>query len=96
MKILKMPRAAGKTYKLITLSAERNAYIVCRDKKDAERVFQMALDRDLVIPFPITFGEFKCGEYYGKGIKEMLIDDVDQLLIFLAEVNISYATYTPA
>jgi len=95
MRILQMARAAGKTHKLIKLSAERGAYIVCRDEQEAERIFQSALDRELDINFPITYSEFENKRYYGRGIKEFMIDDVDQLLECLARVRISYCTYTP-
>ena len=45
----------------------------------------------------VTFDQFKHGESF-RGIKhrELMIDDVDQLLIYLAGMNISYATYTPS
>jgi hypothetical protein len=97
MRIIQKPRRAGKTWDLVTHAAERSAYIVCRDRKEAERVFSSAVDRDLHIPFPITFYEFAEKRYYGKGIKEFLIDDVDALLHFLSYgVNITYCTYTPS
>ena len=95
MRIIQLPRVAGKTYQLITISAERGAYIVCRDIDAVDRIVQRAEGRKLDIPYPITFEEFANKRYYGKGIREMLIDDIDQLLIYLAGVNVSYATYTP-
>ena len=90
-----MARASGKTHKLIELSSERHAYIVCKDRKEAERIFQDSLDRKLKIPFPITYAEFINKQYYGKGIREFVIDDVDMFLEQFAGVSISYATYTP-
>ena len=95
MRIIEFGRGAGKTYQLITKAAENNAYIVCRDRKEAERIFQAALDRGLDINFPITFEEFANKKYYGAGIKKFMIDDVDILLEHLSGVPISYCTYTP-
>ena len=96
MIIMKMPRRAGKTYSLITIAAERGAWIVCRDKQEAVRIFQVSLNRELTIPFPLTFHEFVNKPYLGKNIKEMLIDDVDALLVYIAGTNITYCTYTPS
>ena len=95
MRIIEFGRGAGKTYQLITKAAENNAYIVCRDRKEVERIFQVALDRGLDINFPITFQEFANKRYYGAGINEFMIDDVDILLEHLSGVPISYCTYTP-
>ncbi len=60
-----------------------------------DRILEMAMERELDIPYPITFSEFATKQYYGKGIRDLMVDDVDQLLIYLAGVNISYCTYTP-
>lgn len=97
MRIERMPRGYGKTYMLITIAAERDAYIVCMNKQEAERIFDIAQDRELDILYPITFAEFANRSYIGKieRRKEMLIDEVDKLLIYLAGMNISYCTYTP-
>ena len=95
MKIIELGRGKGKTYQLITKAAENNAYIVCRDISEAQRIFQVALDRGLDINFPITFEEFANKRYYGAGINEFMIDDIDILLEHLSGVPISYCTYTP-
>ena len=94
MNIINLERGHGKTYHLITEAAKNNAYIVCRDKAEAERIFQIALDRELNINFPITFQEFINKWYHGMGIKEFMIDDVDILLYRLTSVPISLCTYT--
>ena len=95
MRIIKLGRGQGKTYQLITKAAERNAYIVCRDRKEAERIFQAAIARGLDINFPITFQEFINKRHYGRGTKEFMIDDVDMLLECLSNGSVSYCTYTP-
>ena len=95
MRIIQLGRGAGKTYQLVTKAAENGGYIVCRDRKEVERIFQVALDRGLDIKFPLTFEEFVNKRYYGKGIGEFMIDEVDQLLEYIARVPISYCTYTP-
>ena len=96
MRIMQMPRGAGKTYSLVTIAAERQAHIVCKDRREAHRISEMAQDRELDIPFPITFSEFANKQYYGAGIKEMLIDDVDALINYFSPgIKISYCTYTP-
>ena len=97
MKIIQLPRAAGKTYKLVTLSAERNAPIVCRDNQEAKRIYTMAQAGDLDIPFPHTYAQFSQKDVFrGRNYKELMIDDVDQLLMYISKMNISYATYTPS
>lgn len=94
MNILNMPRGTGKTSTLMALAAARGAYIVCRNKKEAERIFGIAQDNKLDIKFPITFSEFANKQYYGAGIKSFMIDDVDELLHYLAGVQITFCTYT--
>jgi len=80
MKIIGGPRASGKTYQLITLSAESGFYIVCGNRKQAAQIAQAAKERNLAIPFPLTFREFRGCEYYGRGIRGLLIDNADDLL----------------
>jgi hypothetical protein len=94
MIIIDIGRGRGKTYQLIARAAENSAYIICKDRAEAERIFQSALDRGLNINFPLTFSEFINKEYYGKGIKEFMIDDVDMLLAYLSNVPVSYCTST--
>jgi len=92
MIIIDMGRGQGKTHQLIARAAENNAHIICKDRTEAERISQSALDRGLNIPFPLTFSQFINREYIGKEIKEFMIDDVDMLLAYLSNVPISYCT----
>lgn len=95
MRIIQKPRRAGKTYDLVTLAAERNAYIVCRNKREASRIFQMSMNRELIIAFPLTYSEISNKQYYSKSIHTLMIDELDDFLRYLLRVDVSYCTYTP-
>jgi hypothetical protein len=96
MNILSMPRRAGKTQTMIALCAAQGGYIICRNRREAARIFSQAESMGLKINMPITFSEFANKQYYGKGIRKFMIDDVDELLHFLSDgVEISFCTYTP-
>jgi len=96
MNILAMPRRSGKTQTLIALCAAQNGYIICRSKRDAVRIMNQAEHMNVVINMPITYSEFLNKEYYGKGIRVFMIDDVDELLQYLSDgIQIRFATYTP-
>lgn len=83
MEIIKLPRGAGKTWRLIKWSADSGAYIVCPDRKRARRIFSEAQKMCYNIPFPITATELFHHEYYAKGVKKVLIDDADDVLQML-------------
>ena len=77
-------RGSGKTGKLIELAEKHNCYIVVRNKITTYRVAERARRERRKIPFPLTYDEFMQGQFFFKGIKCFVIDDVEALLWYLA------------
>ena len=94
MRIIVTGRLAGKTTKLIKLSAEHDLYIVCQSKHEAARIFEMAQKMEIHINFPLTYQELIERRYYGKGIKGFVIDNAEFLLQSLTEVPIEAISMT--
>ena len=94
MEIICKSRRMGKTTDLIKLSAKSGGYIVCLCLDEANRIFHQADSMGLNIPYPITFSEFINKQYYGKGIKEFLIDNADLLLQQMSSVPIRVISLT--
>ena len=89
MKILLANRGKGKTTELIKLSNKEWKYIICSTKNRADNIIKMANKMNLDIPYPITFRELPIRSPY---IKEVLVDDFEDLLIYLVGKPISIAT----
>ena len=89
MKILNLDRRKGKTTELIKLSNEKWLYIICLDRQRAEHISNMAMDMKLDIPFPITMRELPLRSNF---IKEVLIDDMEDILSCLIQKPVLYAT----
>ena len=90
------PRRSGKTTELIMVCAETGGYIICHGQRDAARIFEQARHMGLDIPMPLTYFEFLSKSYYGFGVKQFHIEDVDDLLRCLAgSVPIATATLSP-
>lgn len=94
MKVIADDRQTGKTTELIKMSAETGFYIVCHSRREAGRVFRVAIESDLVIPFPKTHREFLAHQYYSPGIKGFLIDNLDLLVLSLTDVLVEAVTIT--
>lgn len=94
MRIIVGAAASGKTTDLIRISAETGYYIVTYSHEAAYKTAQMARGMGLDIPFPLSFGEFLRKEYFAKGVKGFLIDNVDMLLESLTSVPIGAITLT--
>jgi hypothetical protein len=90
-----MPRGTGKTHQLIIKSADTGDYIVCHSIDEALRIQHESNKLGVKIPLPITYNEFIKNEYYAKGIKGFLIDNVEKLLQSLTEVPIKAITLNP-
>lgn len=84
MRIIKGPRQSGKTTELIKLAAEHNAYIVVPSYEAAEAVAKKAREMGLDIPFPTMYSTFMRGEFYARGIRAFIIDNVDALVQYMA------------
>lgn len=89
MKILNLDRRKGKTTELIKISNKKWLYIICLNRKRAENISNMAMEMNLDIPFPITMDELPLRSNF---IKEVLIDDMEDLLQYLIQKPILYAT----
>ena len=77
-------RGSGKTTECIKFAAEHNAYIVCRSQGEAHRIMVAATAMGLRIPFPISYNEFTRGDFCRRNISGFVIDDVDELVRWLA------------
>lgn len=94
MKVIAQPRQSGKTTELIRESAERFAYIVCIDRREADRVAAEARAMKLDIPFPITWEDFLGKKYFAPGIRGFLFDNLDIMIERMAGVPVHTATFT--
>jgi hypothetical protein len=56
------------------------SYIVCATPYSAYGIANRAKEMGLTIGFPITFAEFREGQYYGQRVKNFYIDNADYLL----------------
>lgn len=84
MRVIVGKRNSGKTEALIRLAGEHFAYIVVADHRRATAVQRRAKEMEVDIPFPLAYEEFKRGEYFGRGIRAFVIDDVDDLVRSMA------------
>jgi len=74
-------RQTGRTTELIYKCEEyKNALIVCPNRAIAEYTFDMARDKLINIPRPITFKEFAEGIFEGRNIDAILIDNLEMVL----------------
>ena len=93
MKIIIADRQSGKTTLAIKRAHEIDAYIVCSTHKEAIRILKESKKMNIYIRFPITYNEFIHGNFFGKGCKAFIIDNVDMLLSMMArDVKIDMIT----
>lgn len=96
MKILYKGRGKGKTTELIEYAATLKGYnlIVCCDKKEALRLWEIIREKKYKLPMPISFEEFTQQKYYGPNINAFLIDNADLLIQYLSpKVSIEGITF---
>ena len=95
MRIINLPRGAGKTRTLVEMSAETGQTIVCRGPRDVKWIMQEAHDMRKHIPEPITYDDFLNRRFYGTLVEGFLIDNLDQLLRLMSGgVDIDAVTIT--
>lgn len=95
--VINAPAQSGKTTELIKLAAKDWLYIVCLNYHRARNTFEMARSMGLQIPFPVTFDEFRGGQFCGRGINGFLIDDLDEHIRYMARgVPVVAVTFTSA
>ena len=77
MKRIILPKGAGKTQQLIDLSAKTGAHIVCQDSNRAMIILNTAASQKKDIPTPVTYNDFIETQYYYRGVRGFLFDDLD-------------------
>ncbi len=80
MKVYLRPKQSGKTEIAIRASHDKWAYIICPKRYDCERIYKMAKEMNIDIPYPISWLDFVEKRYRGKGIKDFVIDDLDRCI----------------
>lgn len=90
MKILRADRGQGKTTKLVKISNKEWKYIVCLNTRRADTIVKIAKKLGLDIPYPITIDELPIRQ--GSYIKNVLIDDIEDVLQYIVGRGIDYAT----
>jgi hypothetical protein len=95
MDIVIRPRQGGKTTEALILAARHGAHIVVPYWEDARRIADLARERQIDIPQPITWCDFIKGRFHGGGVKAFVIDDLDRCLQYAAgTVEVVGATMT--
>jgi len=78
-------RITGKTTKLIELADRHFSYIVVENMREVERIERIAREEGKKIPSPLTYHEFSTGWFY-PGIKGgFVVDNIEQLLCYMAK-----------
>ena len=88
-------RGSGKTTALIKLSSKHQLYILVLNRERQKQLFQQAHDLGYQIPYPITLDDYLRDKLRGSHIREILIDDVDDILKYIfASVKINTVSLT--
>jgi hypothetical protein len=82
-------RRCGKTTELIKLASVKHLYIVCASRERVRYVAQLAKELELDIPFPVSVEELPLKSGY---IKEVLVDDMEDVLSYFIRKPIEAAT----
>lgn len=77
-------RGSGKTTRCIELAYKNDAYIVSRTHAHAIYTAGLARKMGISIHHPITYDEYFRGEFHNKNINGFVVDDVDELMSYLA------------
>ena len=67
-----------------------NGYLVVRSRRAAVSAVTLAEWIECNINFPITYDEFSAGSFRGANCSPLWIDDVDELIRYLAERRGAY------
>lgn len=92
MKIISLPRRAGKTTAAIKEAAKTGKYILVLNKQQAKCVFTQAQSLGLHILFPITIDEVLKSR--DLPIKEVIVDEAGVILEYLIRKKITMLTIT--
>ena len=81
MKVFYMRRGEGKTRKIIELAVKNKAYIIVTDRRRAQSVYEMAVKMGFPgMLFPVTVSEYMSNKMRGSYVKNVLLDDADDIL----------------
>jgi hypothetical protein len=94
MKKIIKPRQAGKTTRLIDISAATGTYILTANRRRAVFVADLAHKQKKNIPFPVTVNDFRIGGFRGTHVNRILIDDADAVLQEIFGIRIEANTMT--
>ena len=94
MRVIALPKGAGKTTELIKISQETGAYIVCHSQDEASRISFVATGMGAKIPFPLTYAEFIQHQYHAPGVRTVVVDNADWLVRYISRVPVAAITIT--
>lgn len=95
MKIIYREADSGKTLELIKLSAETHTYIICLNHKRVDEINRIAMKNNIYIPYPLALSEFLRHRFYGTRVKNVLIDNADEIIRALFRpLNVEAITMT--
>lgn len=73
-------RRTGRTTELIKISENTQAYILVANIQRQKLVADMARNMGANIPYPVTLDDYMRNQFRGSFIKNILIDDADDIL----------------
>lgn len=82
----------NKTTELIKLASGECKLIVCKDRKEADRIFKYAKELGYDIYLPITYHDFISSKYAASNVKSILIDEIEMFLNYISKVQIEAFT----
>lgn len=89
------PRQSGKTTELIKESNKHWTYIICANEKRKQYIVDVANRLGVDIPNPITANEVLASKgLQSPWIKEVLVDDLGDVLSALINKHVAVATHT--
>lgn len=94
MEIIHEEAGVGKTHKAIMLSDKTGAPIVCFDRREAERVADMAQRFGVHIPFPLSLDEALPPRMEGSRYLSLIVDNADMIIQRLFQRTVIAMTIT--
>lgn len=87
-------RHCGKTTQLIKESAEKQIYILVKDRKRQDMLWKQAREMGVTdMPYPVTFEDFQRSRFQGTFIRKILVGDADDILkMIFAPIEIEAIT----
>lgn len=82
----------NKTTELIKLASGECKLIVCKDRKEADRIFSYSKELGYDIYLPITYHDFLNSRYAASNIESILIDEVEMFLRYISKVPVEAFT----